>query len=69
MHSPNEIRNIQNYYVVSTNNPPDDLPACCVCSKNLSPKEVAEVNNSARVSICSSLEEGFGLLGLEAMAR
>lgn len=55
-------------YVVSTNNPPDDLPECCVFLKNLSPKEVAEVNNRARVFICSSLEEGFGLPGLEAMA-
>ena len=55
-------------YVVSTNNPPDDLPECCIFLKNLSPKEVAEVNNRARVFICSSIEEGFGLPGLEAMA-
>lgn len=55
-------------YVVSTNDPPDDLPECCVFLKNLSPKEVAEVNNRARVFICSSIEEGFGLPGLEAMA-
>lgn len=55
-------------YVVSTNDPPDDLPECCVFLKNLSPKEVAEVNNRARVFLCSSIEEGFGLPGLEAMA-
>lgn len=55
-------------YVVSTNNPPDDLPECCVFLKNLSPKEVAEVNNRVRIFICSSVEEGFGLPGLEAMA-
>lgn len=55
-------------YVVSTNDPPDDLPECCTFLKNLSPKEVAEVNNKARVFMCSSIEEGFGLPGLEAMA-
>lgn len=55
-------------YVVSTNNPPDDLPECCVFMKNLSPKEVAAINNKARIFMCSSIEEGFGLPGLEAMA-
>ena len=55
-------------YVVSTNNRPNDLPDCCVFLKDLSAEEVAAVNNKVRVFMCSSIEEGFGLPGLEAMA-
>lgn len=55
-------------YVVSINDPPNDLPECCVFMKDLPPEEVAAVNNKARVFMCSSVEEGFGLPGLEAMA-
>lgn len=44
------------------------MPKCCEFMKDLSPKEVAMINNKARVFMCSSVEEGFGLPGLEAMA-
>lgn len=35
---------------------------------NVTAKEVAKLNNNAAIFMCSTIEEGFGLPGLEAMA-
>lgn len=35
---------------------------------NINPTEIAEINNTSEVFICSTIDEGFGLPGLEAMA-
>lgn len=55
-------------YVVSIEACPQNLSECCEFLYDLSPEEVAEVNNRSRIFMCSSIEEGFGLPGLEAMA-
>lgn len=55
-------------YVISIDPKPIDLPKSCVFMSKLTPEEVADVNNKAQVFMCSSVEEGFGLPGLEAMA-
>lgn len=55
-------------YVISIEDEPENLPKCCKYFKNLNPYEVAEINNKVKVFMCSSIEEGFGLPGLEAMA-
>lgn len=47
---------------------PDVLKGKCQYFKNIKQEDVARVNNMARVFMCTSLEEGFGLPGLEAMA-
>lgn len=35
---------------------------------NASPREISAINNESEVFICSTIDEGFGLPGLEAMA-
>ena len=47
---------------------PLDIPPGCIYMHNISSVDVAEINNHATVFLCSSIEEGFGLPGLEAMA-
>ena len=47
---------------------PDDLPDSCKYIRGVDQKQVAEINNSSRLFLCSSIKEGFGLPGLEAMA-
>jgi glycosyltransferase involved in cell wall biosynthesis len=54
--------------VFSPDPKPSNLPKSCKYVCNASQKEVAQINNSVQVFICSSIEEGFGLPGLEAMA-
>lgn len=54
--------------VISTNEPPADLPSCCDYFQSISPEKVAQLNNESEVFICTSVEEGYGLPGLEAMA-
>lgn len=54
--------------VISIEDKPKDLPSCCVYHQSIEPREVAEINNKTQVFMCTTIEEGFGLPGLEAMA-
>lgn len=54
--------------IISTNNRPKGLLSCCDFYQSITPEKVAELNNQAEVFICTSVEEGYGLPGLEAMA-
>lgn len=54
--------------VVSIEERPDTLPDWCTYYRKLTPQEVAALNNKTQVFLCTSVEEGFGLPGLEAMA-
>lgn len=45
-----------------------ELPDCCVRHIKIPPKQVAQINNSSKVFLCTSRMEGYGLPGLEAMA-
>lgn len=54
--------------VISIENAPDNLPKSCEFHHKLNAKEIAEINNTTQVFMCTSIEEGFGLPGLEAMA-
>lgn len=45
-----------------------DIPCYCHYYFNVTPNQVAEINNDSEVFICSTIDEGFGLPGLEAMA-
>lgn len=49
-------------------NAPKDLPQSCTYIHNINQEKVAEINNRSTVFLCSSIEEGFGLPGLEGMA-
>lgn len=44
------------------------LPSYCTYYRYITPEQVSEVNRQSEVFICSTIEEGFGLPGLEAMA-
>ena len=46
---------------------PNDLPDYISYTQNASEIEVAEILNNSTIFMCTSLEEGFGLPGLEAM--
>lgn len=54
--------------VISSEEKPDNLPDYCNFHHNISPIEVAEINNKTEVFMCTTIDEGFGLPGLEAMA-
>lgn len=54
--------------IISTERDKPQLPAYCNYCFSLTPVQVAEVNNRSEVFICSTIDEGFGLPGLEAMA-
>lgn len=54
--------------VISTEDKPEELPNFCTFHHALSPLEISEINNKTEVFMCASVEEGFGLPGLEAMA-
>ena len=54
--------------VISIEDKPENLPKSCVYHQKITPDEVAEINNRTEVFMCTSIEEGFGLPGLEAMA-
>ena len=47
---------------------PNNIPASCTYVHTLSSEKISELNNQAVVFLSSSIEEGFGLPGLEAMA-
>ena len=53
--------------VITSESQTPDFPEYCRCYHNLTAKQVAEINNKSEVFICTSIEEGFGLPGLEAM--
>ena len=55
-------------FVIGNVDCPDVLKGKCHYYKNIAAEEVARINNMARVFMCTSIEEGFGLPGLEAMA-
>lgn len=55
-------------FVVSTEKPPVDLPKCCKYIYRATPEKVAKINNEVSIFMCSTIFEGFGLPGLEAMA-
>lgn len=54
--------------VISTDERPENMPDFCEYYKSISPKEVSDLNNRSEIFICTSVNEGFGLPGLEAMA-
>lgn len=54
--------------IISTEECPEKLPTFCTYHKNVTPEEVSQINNKSIVFICTSINEGFGLPGLEAMA-
>lgn len=68
------IKRLYNIYddltvsVISIEAKPSNLPKQCKYYHSISPKKIAEINNKTQVFICTTVEEGFGLPGLEAMA-
>lgn len=54
--------------VISSTNKIPKFPDYYNVYISISPEEVADINNQSEVFICSSIKEGFGLPGLEAMA-
>ncbi len=54
--------------IVSSQEKDDHIPDFCHYVYNASPEQVAQINNEAQVFMCTSVKEGFGLPGLEAMA-
>lgn len=54
--------------VVGTEKAPKKMPVCCIYIRGATPQRVAEINNNASIFMCTSVVEGFGLPGLEAMA-
>ena len=54
--------------IISVDTPPVDLPSCCIYYQSITPEKVAEINNTCSVFMCTSIKEGYGLPGLEAMA-
>lgn len=48
--------------------PVHGLPKWITYHKNASQKETVRIYNSVQVFLCSTIEEGFGLTGIEAMA-
>lgn len=54
--------------VISNVSKKPDLPGYFTYVHNATSEEVARINNEAVIFICSSIKEGFGLPGLEAMA-
>lgn len=47
---------------------PDDLPDWINYKKSASQQETVEIYNNVQVFLCATIEEGYGLTGLEAMA-
>lgn len=68
------VKHLQDIYsdlvvrVISNEKKHPKLPSCCYYYHSISPERVAEINNASEVFLCTSIEEGFGLPGLEAMA-
>ena len=55
-------------FVVGVEEKPRELPKSCRYFLNISPQEISKINNNVMIFMCSSIQEGFGLPGLEAMA-
>lgn len=55
-------------HVIGNVDCPETLKGKCIYHKNINEREVAEISNNVRVFMSTSIEEGFGLPGLEAMA-
>ncbi len=53
---------------ISSEVKPSNFPQNWKYKFNVSSEKVAEINNQSEVFICSTIDEGFGLPGLEAMA-
>lgn len=54
---------------VFSNEPrPQELPSYCNFYHSITPEKVAELNNSSTIFLSTSVKEGFGLPGLEALA-
>ena len=47
---------------------PDDLPEWIHYKRGASQQETIDIYNKVQVFLCASIEEGYGLTGLEAMA-
>lgn len=47
---------------------PNKLPKWIHYTENASQQETIEIYNNSRIYLCGSIEEGYGLTGLEAMA-
>ena len=47
---------------------PAKLPDWVKYTKNASQKQTVQIYNDSKVFLCASIEEGFGLTGLEAMS-
>lgn len=54
--------------VISSEKPPVDLPFYCLYHRNINAEKISDINNLSKVFMCTSIDEGFGLPGLEAMA-
>lgn len=54
--------------VISNEKRPSDFPEYFNFYQNISQEEVATINNNSTLFLCTSVDEGFGLPGLEAMA-
>ena len=54
--------------IVSSQEKGDNIPEFCNYVYNACPEQVAQINNDAQIFMCTSVKEGFGLPGLEAMA-
>lgn len=54
--------------IISNEKKNDDIPNWCEYYFNVSQNDVSKINNRSQVFLCTSIEEGFGLPGLEAMA-
>jgi len=54
--------------VISTEKAPSNLPSNVNYVYKASPEEIAAINNESSVFLCTTIEEGFGLPGLEALA-
>ena len=49
-------------------NKPEGLPSNIIYTKNATEEQVSNILNNSAIYMCTSLEEGFGLPGLEAMS-
>lgn len=63
-----KIYNDLKVYVVSREDAPINMPSFVEFIQNATPEQVANIDNISTVFLCTSVVEGFGLPGLEAMA-
>lgn len=55
-------------YAFGTSEPNDEIPGLVKYIRDASQQETVEIYNTVSIFICSSLNEGYGLTGMEAMA-